>query len=219
MAREQKFKAGDIFAVEIAPNEYAFGRVLLDVYKQCVKKGHIGINHSLALGNRKTIFIEFYREVFNEKRFDVENPELLIPGIFTLNLCLLDFEWEVVGHKPVDPVKVDFPESLSIDGAFKGKFIKGELYAEVAITVEEIEQIRIYPSLESLMAIPEYILYSLRRQDEINEERRQFRDLKNIDLRFSEYRDKIYALLPLEFHKPYYELAKERGFDLARFYE
>jgi hypothetical protein len=219
MEKEQSFKAGDIFSVEIAPNEYAFGRVLLDVYKQCVEKGYIGINHSLAVGDRKTIFIEFYREVFNEKRFDVENPEVLIPGIFTLNLCLLDFEWEVVGHKPVDPVKVDFPESLTIDGAFKGKFIKGELDAQVIITAEEIEQIGIYPSLESLMAIPEFILYSLGRQDEIKEERRQLRDLKNIDLRFSDYRDKIYALLPSEFNKPYYELAKEKGFDLARFYE
>lgn len=60
MAREQTFKAGDIFSVEIAPNEYAFGRVLLHVYKQCVEKGYIGINHSLAVGDRKTIFIEFY---------------------------------------------------------------------------------------------------------------------------------------------------------------
>lgn len=219
MADEQTYKAGDIFTLEIAPNEFAFGRVLLDVYKQGVEKGLIGINDSLALGERETIFVEFYKETANKKELDTENPEILIPGLFTLNLDLVDYEWEVIGHKPVDPATLDFPESLTLDGAFKGAFVKGELYAEVVISAEEIQQIDIYPHLESLMAIPEIIMYALGRADEIPEDRRAARDLKNNDLRFSDYRDKIHALLPAEFKKPYYELAKEKGFDLARFYD
>ncbi|MCR9174114.1 MAG: hypothetical protein NXI10_16560 [bacterium] len=44
-------------------------------------------------------------------------------------------------------------------------------------------------------------------------------DIAHNDLRYSEQRERIQSLLPEEFKKPYYEMAKEKGFDLARLYE
>ena len=35
----QKWKVGDVFTIEFAPEEYAYGRILLDIYNQRKKMG------------------------------------------------------------------------------------------------------------------------------------------------------------------------------------
>lgn len=219
MAEEINYKAGDIFTIEIADNEFAFGRVVFDAKGQGIDKGLINSGSTLALTEKDTIFIEIFKQTSNEQTFDKSNLDILIPGIFTLNLDLVDFLWKIVDYIEIDPIQVDFPEFLSVDGPFNGKFIKGEIEQQVEISMPEVEEIMIYPSIKSVITIPEYILHALGRENEIRENRRPLRDMKVNDLRFSDYREKVYALLPPEFKKPYYELAKEKGFDLARFYE
>lgn len=44
MSKQQTYHTGDIFSVEITPDQFAFGLVRLDVYKQCIENVYICIN-------------------------------------------------------------------------------------------------------------------------------------------------------------------------------
>ena len=217
----QAYKAGDIFAFELVPGEYAFGRLILDLDRQCYKTGKAEKHGVLGVADRDAVFFELFQQTSPDKVFNTNEMDVLIPGMYAGNYSLEDFEWEVVAHVPIDPEKVDFPEFLTIEGAFSGKFIKGELSHVIEIPMEEVERIGIYPSMKALIAIPEYVLYALGRIEEIREDRRSIRDMKDEDIRYSEHRKRVYDLLPAEYNqdKSYYELAKEKGFDLQRFYE
>ena|SRR6218665_103605 len=217
----QTYKAGDIFAFELVPGEYGFGRLILDLNRQCYKTGKVENHSVLGVADKSVVFFELFRQTSPNNVFNTNGMEVLIPGMYAANYDLEDFTWEVVAHIPIEPEKVDFPEFLTIEGAFHGKFIKGELSHVIEIPGEEVEKIKIYPSTQALIAIPEFVLYALGRVEEIRENRRSIRDMKDEDIRFSEHRKRIYDLLPAEFNqgKSYYELAKEKGFDLKRFYE
>ncbi len=217
----QKYKAGDIFTFELVPGEYAFGRLILDLYRQCWKPGKAEKHGVLGVPDRDSVFFELFRQTSTSKVFDSNNRDVLIPGIFAPNYDLEDFTWEVIHHIPIEPEKVDFPEFLTVDGASHGQFIKGEISYLVKIPGEEVEAIDIYPSSKALVTIPEFVLCALGRADEVLEHRREIRALENNDLRYSVHRKRIYDLLPEEFNqgKTYYELAKAKGYDLKRLYE
>lgn len=218
----QKYQSGDVFAFELVPGEYAFGRLILDLYRQCWKTGKADKHGVLGVADRDAIYFELFRQTSATKSFNKRDTTVLIPGMYAANYSLEDGDWEVVDHVPVEPEKVDFPEFLTIDGAFHGTFIKGELSHRIEMPAEEINDvIGIFPNMKALISVPEFVLFALGRADEIRESRRNLRDMNKEDIRFSEHRKRIYDLLPSEFNsgKPYYELAREKGFDLKRFFE
>ena len=56
--KDQEYKQGDIFAFEIKPKEYGFGRVLLDIFNQAMNPGLIDSQSTLDLGRDDTILVQ-----------------------------------------------------------------------------------------------------------------------------------------------------------------
>lgn len=221
MRQKKNYKVGDIFSFEIAPNEYAFGRILLDI-NECLNKKLIDKTSTIYFGNDDTIFIELYKQTFSKKKVDVNELDILITGLYTSNAALLLNRWQVFDFKKVTYKDIDFPESLSNSGAFNGNFTKGELKFKINISYEEIEKINIYRIEHGAIKIPQIVLYALGRKDEIKleDDKKEIRNIENYDIRFSKYKDEIYKLLPEEFkNTSYHDLAKKKGFDTKRFYE
>ncbi|MFT6246717.1 MAG: hypothetical protein ACJAXI_003500 [Crocinitomicaceae bacterium] len=211
--KKTKLKVGDIFSMEIAPGEYAFGRILLDVHSQCAKKGFIDGMSNLDFGYNDTILIELYKGTNSENKFLEEYSEILISSLFTIAADIALNYWSVVGYKEVDPTKIDFPEFLLHNGALGGKYIKGEITYTIPTEWAEVANIDIFRSQHASITIPEVVLYALGRTDEVKmpPEKLHRRGAGNSDIRYSEYKERIHALLPEEFKKPYYEMAKEKG--------
>lgn len=214
----QRFQAGDLFALPIHPSEYLTGRVMLDVKNQCIKPKLIRPNSMLGFFNG-SILIEIYKQTS-----DTPQPmksDLLIPGVFVDPGAIQSKTWEIIGHEIVAPEDVDFPEAFVNMGRHL-HFVKGEISLAVPRTDEDLSQIRginrtTYPS----SLFHEYCLFHLDRSDEINNsllEDINFRNLGQSDLRLSEDREKVYAILELDYEQPYYQLALSHGFDVNRFY-
>lgn len=223
--RDYNYRVGDLFALRVGPAEFAFGRVLLDLYRQCVKPRRVEAASTLSFGNRHTVLIELFAETSavtsTAERIDVEGAKRLVPGLFTSNVDLLLGYWEVVGHHPVDPRQVDFPESLSHEGAFSGRFVKGEVRISIEIPYEEVEVIGVYRTELSSAEVPEVFLHAAGRSGEqaLPPDKRSLRDLARHDLRRSPHRQRVYDLLPDDAKLPYDEMARARGYDLGRFYD
>lgn len=218
----QEWTVGDVFAIEIAPGEYAFGRVLLDIYNQAFKRGYIDGSSYIYFRGEHDILIELFKETSNTKSFDINNAEVLMSSIFTTDAGIELNQWEIIDNVKIDPTMIDFPEFLSHNGAFEGKYIKGEIAHIVEITHEEVEKMHFYGKQLATNLIPKFILHALGRMSELQDvpsNKMHLIDMAHTDLRYSEHRERIYSLLPEEFRMPYYEMAKEKGFDLARLYE
>jgi Immunity protein 26 len=217
----QSFKAGDIFRFPVSPTEFGFGRVLLLINDQCFKPGLIDWQSKIYFQLEDTIYIELFSNISTHKTIDPEVLEVGIPGFFTSNVSIEEFDWIVVDSKEIDPTQVDFPEFLSADGSRHGQFIKGEVTERLEIDWDRIREIDLARTIIPSMIVPELVLFLHGRYEEMRLTKGKYsaRDMQFEDLRFSKYREEIYALLPEEFNQPYYDLAKSRGFDLKRFYE
>jgi hypothetical protein len=211
-------KAGDIFKFAITSNEFAFGRVMLNITTQCVKTNKIDKDNPLW-PFREYLLVQVYKQTtFGDTP---SASDILIPGILISGGCLEDKSWEIVSFKEVKPQEVEFSEGLSSEKAIKGAFMKGECRIVFEIEFSEIEKINIPPVGNPCKILPEVVLYQLGRKDEINNPRltdKEFRNPASFDLRFSPYRDKILKLAGIDPGASYYELSKRLGFDVSRFY-
>ena len=161
---KQSYKSGDIFNFEIADNEYGFGRVILDIYPQCLKPGLIDQQSLLLNGNEESIFIELFEKTSTNPELEIDTKKVLVPGLFTSNFEIEDNYWKVIGNEPIDPTKIDFPEFLTHEGASQGKFIKGELSTIIDISYEDVEAIKIYANEFAVFSIPDIVLFALGRK-------------------------------------------------------
>jgi hypothetical protein len=218
--KTRKYKPGDIFNFEINKKEFGFGRVILDVYPQCVKTGLIDKHSLLLFGNEESIFIELFKQTSSNPLFEIDTNAVLVPGLFPSNFALVDYFWQVVGYEPVDFTKIDFPEFLTHDGATHGKFIKGEISITIEVPYEEVEAINIYANELAVISIPDVVLFGLGRFDEMESDQAlsYFVDMSKNDIRFSDVKEKIHAKLPDIFKGAYYEVSKALGYDLKRFF-
>lgn len=216
MAKRIKIKAGDVFSIEIAENNYVFGRVLLEVTSQC--KGKVPEDSNLNFFGG-CILIEMYDQFSKENKFDKANAKVLIPGMFTDTFGIKDGIWEIISHIQVMPEKVGFPESL-LSFSPKIYFNKGELLLNTKLTREQYEKIGVYSTKDSSYAVGSICLHYLGKDDLIEEQFKWPEYLENSDLRYRpEIRSKIIKQAGYDDSKSYYENALERGFDLKRFYE
>lgn len=212
---------GDLFSFPLNNKEFAYGRVVLDVYNQGIKKKLIDKNSALYFTDN-IILVEIYKQISDKKEKVPDHLQTLIPGIFTGNGFLKAKLWPIIGNDPIDPTKVDFPESLSHNGYAKSIFTKGELLIESDIPYEKTEEINIYPTTVATILISEIVLYMLGRKSEINnpiDPNIESRDPAKYDIRFSPYKEWVHAQVKEDMHQSYYETAKAKGFDLKRFYE
>jgi hypothetical protein len=73
------YKIGDIFSIQLPNQKYIFGRILLDVKKQCVKPKLIDPNSPLSSYDG-CLLVEIYKELSDNPNF--LGQEKLIPGFF-----------------------------------------------------------------------------------------------------------------------------------------
>ncbi|MBL1202383.1 MAG: hypothetical protein FWK04_25770 [Nostoc sp. GBBB01] len=209
------FKHGDIFSFQLPNQKYLFGRILLDVKKQCVKPKLIALDSPLSFYDG-TLLVEIYRELFDQPNFN--DSEVLIPGFFLDPEPIKSGEWVIVEHKDIESIQVEFPETLPL---FNGRqsFQRGEIRLTLAQNIEEDESWKIYPTIMSPYALPKICLYHLGLHEFLKPAQMKTMNLKRLDLRFSEHRSEIYKMLGEDENQSYYEMSSRFGYDITRFYK
>ena len=214
----KKGKAGDIFKIPLTEDEYAFGRLMLDVRAQCIETGKIANDNPLMIFP-DALLIEIYRNTSAGQL--PSNLEVLIPGLFSSNHCLRDGSWEIIDHKDVDPRELEFPESLSAGETSGAMLVRGETRQPVPMDMNEIMDIGIYPTMHPCRVLQELILFHLGRKDEIENrepDEVEYYELTNYDLRYYPERNRILTSGGIDPDEKYYELATRLGHDPGRFY-
>jgi Immunity protein 26 len=215
----KKFKAGDIFALELPSGEYMTGRVLLDVKNQCIRPKLLQSGSPLGFFNGY-VLTEIYRQTFSKPT--AERSEILIPGIWTDSGSLKRGRWNIIGYEEIDPTKVEFPEAFILRGSRTILFLRGEIKTPIEMTHEEYDQLRVRNSMNASGCLGEICLYYLGRKDEINDPDLvdvELRSLKHDDLRFNEFRSEAYRRLGEDENISYFEMSLKHGYDIRRFYE
>ncbi|MGF1485818.1 MAG: Imm26 family immunity protein [Prochloraceae cyanobacterium] len=214
-----KLKCGDIFSVQLPNQKYISARVILDVYKQCYEKNKIEELSGLFF-YQECILVEIYSELFDEPT--PKQSSVLIPGIFFANDPERTSAWQLIGHQPINPLQVEFPETLPGVGA-QDCLVRGE----ITLPLQRRKQRKyfpyglpeILPSLISPKAIVNISLYYLNLKHLITTQYPEIHSLVDSDLRFSEHRSRVYQILDEEENQSYYEMSSKLGLDVTRFYE
>jgi hypothetical protein len=210
------FKHGDIFSFQLPNQHYLFGRILLDVKKQCVKTKLISPDSPLSFYDG-TLLVEIYRELSEKATFC--GSEVLIPGFFLAPEPIKSGEWVIVEHKEVEPLQeVEFPETFAL---FNGRqcFQRGEICLTLPQKLEGDKSWDIYPTITSPYALPKICLYHLGLKELLNPVQLKTMNLNRFDLRFSEHRSEIYKILGEDENQSYYQMSTALGYDLVRFYK
>ena len=214
------FKAGDIFTFQLPNEKYGFGRILLDVSRQCIEPNLIDKSSPLDFF-AGCILIELYKQISNQSL--LTSSEILIPGIYFED-DILDSRWTIIGHEKIDPLKIDFPEYLSKRGV-RDCFTKGEVrlfFSKKALRYPNrtiVERIGIRPSFGSPGGLPYICLYYSNLKHLITPMNPEAYNRDNRDLRLSPHRSKIYKMLEEDENQSYYEISSKLGLDVTRFYE
>ncbi|WP_068399434.1 hypothetical protein [Pedobacter cryoconitis] len=223
--KKTQLKPGDIFYLETrTKNKFVFGRVLFDVNNQYHKVVDINSHQDdyypyLAMSHNGCQLIEMYTGI-NDKP-ELSSTEVLIPRVFTRNINgdMNILPWGIIGHEKVDYTKVEFPEHINNKNG--GMVLdRGELSVHTKIANEAALGVNLKSSISVPAIIGDACLFLQDRADLIDVEFRRPVYIKDRDLMyFPDLRNKIYAQIDLDPNLSYYELAKSKGFDLARFYD
>lgn len=192
---------------------YSIGRVVLDVAKQCRKPGLIEPS-SLLYGFGRSLLVEVYRATYDHPVADLS--DVLIPGYFVSPQLVRNGTWPIVGHVPVDPARVAFPEFVSRYG-MNMYLMRGEVRLLLGPGIDDWQGLRVPMTITSPVVLPNTCRYYLGRHEGLGPAALYNATLADRDLRFNDRRGEVYAALGLSEDEPYYTFAASRGFDLARF--
>lgn len=209
-----RFKHGDIFTVQLPNQQYLFGRILLDLKKQCVKPKLLEPGSPLTFFGG-SLLVETYRQLSDTPDFG--ESEVLLKGVFVDARSLKRGHWTIIDHHEVDPTQVEFPEGLVATGS-GANFQRGEISMPVALSGQDVSRIHVYPTQQSSLALADICLYYLGLKHLIEHEYRDNKHLRYSDLRFSDHRSEIYQLLGEDESQTYYQMSTQLGYDIARFY-
>ena len=223
----KKLKTGDVFYLKVENKElYVFGRVLFDVnnqFNKLVAKTMLSENyHPILAGFYQGYqLIEMYDGVY-ENIYDFITPKILISRVLCISINNSKYnslEFDKLKNEPIDFTKVEFPENLT-HGLGGASLSRGELNLQTTLLESSFDEFKYQIS----SCVPRILLHASldfqNRRDLIPEDIRRSSYLKDQDLIYNpELRNRIYHDLGLDPNKSYYELSKEMGFDLARFYE
>ena len=200
--------------------EYGCGRIVLDVGRQCVRSRLIQQQSALSSYNGK-LLIEVFRATYADvPSFEKLNlSEVLLPGMFVAPTSLENGTWSVLGHKPVDPTRIEFPEGLMRNGN-RAFFRRGEISLPVDLSFADVQRIRTQIPTHPSGAIQAYALYRMGRVAEIDPMYQvpEIFSLKTSDLRYSPYRREVYGLLSEDPQQSYFAMSTSVGYDVRRFY-
>ncbi|MCU0450916.1 MAG: hypothetical protein MUC97_13935 [Bernardetiaceae bacterium] len=226
--KRPKLAPGDLFYLALPGNRYVTGRVLFDVEKQYHKLVDL---KALMLAGGNNYFgwykgdqlVEMYAGIYDHAPDGVEaHPQVLVPAAFMVALdsrANTDTGYGILGNRPVDYTRLEFPEVLDNKEMRDEVWLdRGELHLLTRLSIKESKQINIsgnrnYPSI-----IGNACLFFQNRADLITSF--VWPDYLRNDLRrHPELRQRVYAEMGLDPEQSYYELARQRGFDLGRFYD
>ncbi|NNM88943.1 MAG: hypothetical protein HKL95_10545 [Phycisphaerae bacterium] len=207
---------GTIFAVPMPDGTYIFGRVMLDI-RAMLKRRLFPHDSSLPLFSDGYL-VEMYSLVAASP--DYVPSEVLIPGA-----CVQSKEvgakWPIVGREPVDPRRVEFPESLVGWTHPRGEaaFQCGEIRYPIPFTENDVfKRIGALNSRLSALYWGYTCLWAMGRRAEIPSEWTGI-TLAKSDLRFNPHRAEVYKHLPFPMEMSYFEKQAQMGFHVERFYE
>jgi len=107
-----KYKSGDIFSFKISRDEYAFGRILLDIHS-LRKKNVIPPKHDFYSLMGSALLVDVYAHISKNKEVDIE--ELLqkprLPSDYMMDNVIFYGEYEIIGHQPLKEEDFHFPIS------------------------------------------------------------------------------------------------------------
>lgn len=210
-----KYTCGDIFAVPVYNEHFVFGRVMLDVSKQCIRTGLIETSSPLQFFG-SCLLVEMYNTLSAEPVFS--KADVLIPGVFIDARSFKSGLFKVVGHKPVDPAQVEFPEALASlqTGTV---FQRGEVCLPVKLSSADLDRIHVYPTITPSLSIQDHCLFYMGKQHLVQHQWADRMNLEHSDLRFAEFHRKtVYKLLDMEANEPYNSLSRKMGFAIERFH-
>jgi hypothetical protein len=209
-------KAGDIFSIPLPDSRYLAGRVVLDV-AQALKRGLIKPGTPLALKSG-SILVETYREISEAPSPAVS--EVLLPGVFVSKSLFSPREeghWRIVGHQPIEPTRIEFPEAL-YGSKRTVMFTRGEVDLPVPLGLEALDRFETRPGVVPAHALAGTCLYYLGLKHLIRAANPESMDLRDTDLRFTDQRDEIYRLMGEDPKQSYHELSARHGHDISRLY-
>ncbi|HAJ58549.1 MAG TPA: hypothetical protein DCP31_04200 [Cyanobacteria bacterium UBA8543] len=214
-----KFKHGDIFTLQLPNQKYMFGRIMLDIYNQCVKPKLIEPDSPLMF-HARSLVVEVYKQVSDQPDF---NPsEVLIPGFYLSADPLKSEQWQIVGHQEVNPTELEFPESLA-RSCGSWCIERGDLSLHVAVDWgEERKDWNVFPTIVSPYALPKICLYYLGLKhllEPIEPLGIDWWSLGRIDLRYSAIRSEIYKLAGEDENQSYYQITSKYGIEPDIFYQ
>lgn len=214
---KNRAKAGDIFYHELSNGQFMFGKVLLDIYKQCIEPKKVVREESYLRFTDKGYVVQVYDGIFNSKE---ERPtEVLIPGVSVFSGALEDGLWIICDHEESTAQNVDFEEVFykRNDGIY---LRRGEVFEKTNLSVDEYED----HDLEDGGLINPHLLFDtalilLNKED--LQRYSHAEDMVEYDKRFGdqEIRKKVYEGLGVDVEISYYDLALKYGYDTARFFE
>jgi len=211
----KKLPHGTVFAVPLPDETYICGRVLLDIYG-CLRRRLFPHDSPLpAYG--KAYLVEMYSTVL-ERPEHVPSP-VLIEGAFVESKEVGN-AWPIVGEEPVDPRKVEFPESLI---GFRHElgdvaFDCGEIRIPLPVTREVLARANAEGSRHSSFLWAHTCLQTMGRASEVPSEYKAA-TLGGTDLRISPHRAEIYKHLPFRMEQSYFEKQAMLGLNFERLYE
>ena len=216
MTKKKVSNCGDIFYLQLKNKEkYVIGRVLFDVEHQFYKNNVDNNNYFDVF--RECQLVEVYDLIFDDLS-KIEINETIIPNTFVYRIDSKanQINWGILDNQIVQYEKIEFPEVITIvDGVVK--LLRGEL--SIQTKYENTRDFNLRFGAEFPIVIANQAAYS-QGQNAIVEGFHSEKSFLKMDLRnFPELRNKVYSELNLDPEKSYYELSKEKGFDLARFYE
>ncbi len=210
-----KYKHGDVFSFKLTDEKYISGRIMLDIHKQCVKPKLIEPDSPLSVYD-DTLLVEIYKELSENTAF--RESEVLIPGFILAPEPIKLGEWEIVEHKKVDPLQVEFPETFALVNG-RQCFERGEIRLNLPQNLDRDDGWDIYPTIKSPYALPKICLYYLGLKEFLSPAQMKTMNLKRSDLRFSERHSVIYKMLNEDANQSYYEMSRRFGYDITRFYK
>ncbi|WP_347218163.1 Imm26 family immunity protein [Chryseobacterium sp.] len=212
----KKLEVGDIFNLKLEnKNLFIFGRVLFDVDSQLKKSKANDENYFTTYAGCQ--LIEIYKGIYDSPVLP-DFREVLIPRVFVFKIDSKanSLQWERVGYHEVNIKKIEFPEVVG-NAYNEVRLMRGELYFKTAIK-DPIQYPGVLPAPEYPVVILDASLGLQGREDLIDGDYYD-ESLTDLDLLYHpDERKQIYSDLNLDPNKSYYELSKEMGFDLERFY-
>jgi len=210
----KKTAHGTLFAVPLPDGTFLSGRVMLDIYA-CLKRRLFPADSPLP-GLGKAYLIEMYSAVTEQAEHVPSN--ILIRGAF-VESDEVGKSWPIIGHKPINPHEVEFPESILVFMHAGGQlaFECGELRIPLPLDYYTADRIKQLKCRHSAFLWPFTCLRMLDRENEVPKDYKMA-SLVGADLRNSPYRAMVYEHLPFTTEMSYFEKQQSMGLDLCRLY-